>query len=379
MGSLINLGILGFGLHSIGLIAEMDNHPLLKGRSKLVAGFDPNPDVQDMIKKREGIKKATSFEDLLDTKDLDAIIITSPPQYHANQVIAALESGLHVFSEIPMAIREQDIEKIVNAEEQSGNVYQLGENSCFFPEVLFAADLTSTGKIGEAVYAEAEYLHDVTYRWKEQGFGDIDTPRVDSWYQLFDPMMYAHAIGPAQVVLGGLKTPMPFVEVTSFANDLGGYQGDPICKPAKAFQVALFRTESTAIAKCANAYIFAREPTRYSIQIVGRTGTYECSQFDKPGRLFIADGHKISKIHHRRGKIIRNIDHEYIFKRIPRVEASESGTYIRILDDWFNAIKRGVIPLLHAKVAANFCLSGIRASQSARDGGKPKKIKTYTD
>jgi len=378
MGKLLNLGMVGFGLHSIGLLAEIDNHPLLKGRSKLVAGFDPDPVARERLKKHEGVKSTETFEDLLDTKELDAIIITSPPQYHAVQAITALESNLHVFSEIPMAIREEDINNIINAENASGKAYQLGENYCFIPEVLYAAHLISTGKIGEPVYAESEYLHDVTYRWRDRGFGDIDTPRVDSWYQLFDPIMYAHSIGPAQVALGGFKNPMPFIEVTSFANDIGGYQGDPICKPAKAFQVALFRTKTTAIAKCANAYIFAREPTRISIQVVGRTGTYECYQVGKPGRLFMTDGHKINRIQHRKGNTTK-IDQKLLSSVIPRVEGLYYGANARILDDWFRAIEKGIKASLHAKVAANFCMSGIQAARSARDGGKPKEINIYTN
>ena len=378
MGKFLKIGIVGFGFHSIGLLAEIDNHPLLKGRSKLVAGFDPDPNVTAMLRKKDGVKTAESFEDLLDTEELDAIIITSPPQFHADQAVTALESNLHVFSEIPMAIREEDINRIIDAEEASGKVYQLGENYCFIPEVLYAAHLASTGKIGEPVYAESEYLHDVTYRWRDRGFGDVDTPRVDSWYQMFDPMMYAHSIGPAQVALGGVKNPMPFIEVTSFANDIGGYQGDPICKPAKAFQVALFQTETSAIAKCANTYIFAREPTRISIQVVGRTGTYECYQADKPGRLFIADGHKINKIQHRKGKS-KIIDQKALSSVIPEVAGLYYGSSIRILDDWFQAIREKKNPLLHAKVAANFCMAGIQASRSARDGGKPKEIKNYTN
>ncbi|MBY8987612.1 MAG: Gfo/Idh/MocA family oxidoreductase [Candidatus Lokiarchaeota archaeon] len=378
MGKLLNLGMVGFGLQSIGLHTELNNNPILNGRVKLVAGFDPDPNVLKGLNKFENVNFVDTFEDLIDIKELEAIIIASPPQYHADQAVAALESDLHVFSEVPMAIREENINRIINAEDESGKVYQLGENACFYPEVLFAAQLISTEIIGEPVYVESEYLHDVTYRWRDLGYGDVDIPRVDSWYQLFDPMMYAHSIGPAQVALGGLKNPMPFTEVTSFANDIGGYQGNPICKPAKAFQVALFRTETTAIAKCANAYIFAREPTRHSIQVVGQTGTYECYQFNTPGRLFIADGHKISKIHRRRGKI-RIIDQESLYSGIPRVEGFDSGAYARILDDWLKAIKEGTKASMHAKVGGNFCLSGIQASKSARDGGKPKEIKIYNN
>jgi len=376
MGNLINLGIVGFGLHSISLQNEIDNHPLLKGRAKVIAGFDPNSLAKERFKKIEGVQSVESFENLIELENLDGVIIASPPQYHADQVVVALESGLNVFSEVPMAIREEDVDKIVAAEESSSKIYQLGENYCFYSEVLYAAHLVSTGKIGEPVYGESEYLHDVTYRWREKGYGDVNTPRVDSWYQLFDPMMYAHSIGPAQVVFGGLKNPMPFVEVTSFVNDIGGYQGDPICKPANSFQVALFRTDTNAIAKCANAYIFAREPTRISIQVVGRIGTYECYQVDTPGRLFIADGHKVNKARRRKGKAIK-VDKSLLSSVIPQVEGFHYGANARIVDDWFKAIEEEKKASIHAKVAANFCLSGIQASRSAHDGGKPKEIKNY--
>lgn len=372
----LRYGLVGYGLNALGHTSELKNHPRLKGRTRWIVGFDPDPNANLILTKNESIKVAKSFEDLLDTDELDAVIISSPPQYHADQAVAALEAGLHVFSEVPMAINEKDIKKIINAEDNSGKVYQLGENYCFYSEVLYAGHLASSGKIGSIVYSESEYLHDVTYRWREGNFGDVDTPRIDSWYQLFDPLMYAHTIGPAQVALGGIKKPMPFIEVVSYANDIGGSQVNPICHPAKAFQVGLFKTETGAIAKCANAYIFAREPSRLIIQVTGSLGTYECYQIGKPGRLFITDGHRISKSRHRKGKS-KIIDNSELSANVPPVEGLYYGSSVRIMDDWLQAINNNIKPVIHAKVAANFCMSGIQASRSARDGGKPKEIKIY--
>lgn len=373
----INLGISGYSLNAIEHKIELETHPVLSGKSKLIAGFDPDPSATERLNKLEGVKAAKSFEDLLDTKDIKAILISSPPQHHADQAVAALESGLHVFSEVPMALNEKDINRIVDAEESTEKIYQLGENYCFYSEVLYAANLTASKKIGEPVYVEAEYLHDVTYRWREKGFGDVDIPRVDFWYQLFDPMMYAHSIGPAQVVLGGINKPMPFIKVTSFFNDIGGFEGKPICAPAKAFQVALFQTETSAIAKCANAYIVAREPARISIQVIGRIGSYECYQIDKPGMLFLANGHKINRFKHRKGET-SIIDQEKLSEVIPLIEGFYSGANVRVIDEWFQAINEGRKASIHAKIAANFCLSGIQASESAHSGGKPKRIKIFT-
>ncbi len=373
----LRLAFCGFGPNANEHHHELLNDEILKNRTKLIAGFDPDPQVQEHFKRYNDVKIANSLEDLFNTEGLEAVIISSPPQYHAEQAVAALESGLHVYSEVPMALKPEDLEKIIAAEDSSGKVYQLGENYCFFPEVLFAGYLTSSGKLGSVVYAEAEYLHDVTYRWREGNTGDENTPRIDSWYQLFDPMMYAHSIGPAQVAMGGIENPLPFTEVTSFANDNGGLQGKPICAPAKAFQVALFRAENEAIAKCANAYVFAREPNRISVQVSGELGTYECYQVGQPGRFFLADGHKITRSRHRKGKTT-NIDNAELSKVIPEIKGLYFGGLTRIMDDWLNAIDKKAISKINARIGANFCEAGLAASQSARDGGKPVKIKTFT-
>lgn len=375
MGKALQYGLVGYGLNGVEHITELET-PKLVGRTKLIAAFDPNPEVCGYIQKLDQVKVAESFEDLLDTPGLEALIISSPPQFHADQAVIALESGLHVYSEVPMALNKIDVLKIIGAEESSNKKYQLGENYCFIPEVLYAGYLSASGKIGPIVYSESEYLHDVTYRWREGGFGDINKKKIDSWYQLFDPLMYAHSIGPAQVALAGIEKPAQFIEVTSFANDIGGYEGKPISSPAKAFQVGLFRTETGAIAKCANAYVFAREPTRLMIQVIGRTGTYECYTLGSPGRLFLADGHTITKTRHRKGKA-QIIDNSKISEIIPLIKGPYFGGSIRIMDDWLSAIESDECPLIHSKIGGNFCLSGIAASESARSGGKLIKIKTF--
>ena len=378
MGKRINIGLVGAGPNGFSHIMELSKVPELEGLTRLTVVYDPNKESIQSIPQLRDVKAADTFEDFLDTPGLDAIIISSPPQFHAEQSVAALESGLHVFSEVPMALKEEDIVKIVNVEEITGKIYQLGENYCFYSEVLYAGHLAASGKIGPIVYAESEYLHDVTYRWRKGGSGDVDTPHVDSWYQLFDPLMYAHSIGPAQVAIGGLENPMPFIEVVSYSNDIGGYEGKPVCSPAKAFHVALFRTETGAIAKCANAYIFAREPNRLIIQVTGRLGTYECYQFGKPGRLFIARSHNINMSKHRRGKG-QKIDSNELNKIIPPVAGLHQGSSTRIMLDWVKSIINKKKPTISAKIGANFCLAGIAASKSSNSGGKPMKIKTYSE
>lgn len=367
MSRQLRVGLAGFGNMARGHHLIIKHHPRLRGRLAITGTFEPDLALQETARRKKLVVFET-FDDMISAAGIDAIIVSSPPQHHCDQVVAALEAGKHVYSEIPMALSEAEIRRIIAAEDASGKCYQLGENYVYYAEVLYAGWLVTSGTIGKAVYAEAEYLHDVTYRWRQGGSGGPETPRVDSWYSRFDPLMYAHSIGPAQVALGGLASPAPFVEVTSYANDLGagGVDGEPVCAPAKAFHVALFKTPTGAIAKCANAYVFAREPVRMGIQVTGELGTFEASSYGKGGRLFLADDHVI--VHkHRKGRARR------IWPWSMRAVASHgihfyiSGN-VRALADWLDAIAAGRKPSLHARVAANACMAGIRASEAARDG-----------
>ncbi len=371
----LNYGMVGYGLMGWGHTLELKLAPKLRGRTNFIACFDPNQKQQDKLKKRKNVKIAETFEDLLDTPDLEALIISSPPQYHADQVIAGLEAGLHIYSEVPMAIKEEDIKRIIYAEDKSGKKYQYGENYAFLPEVLFAAQLSSSGKIGPVVYTESEYLHDVSYRWRQDHKGGPETPRIESWYSLIEPMEYAHTIGPAQVALGGLKSPMPFIEVKSYINSIGGFNGDPICRPSGSFQVALFKTKTEAIAKCANAYIFAREPTRMTLQLTGRTGTYESYHIGRAGRLFLADDH-IIKFRHRKGRAYR-IGKIALSRVVPWRLGTYFGAQPRIFDDWLSAIETNTQTSLNAKVAGNMCMAGICAAKSAHQN-KTIEIPVFT-
>ena len=369
----LKYGVVGFGPRCKALVM------CIRQKGNLIVGFDPAEKSQNQLIKFNA-KIAENFEDLLNTDGLEAVIIGSPPQFHATQAIAALESGLHVFSEVPMAINKEDTEKILGAAESNPKArYILGENGAYHKDVLYASHLIESNKIGPAVYCETEYLHDVSYRWRGKNVSDYkNTPVHQNWYSLFDPLMYAHAILPAQVAMGGLQNPMPLVEVKSYANSIGGddSRDKPVCSPAECFHVGLFKGKTGAIAKCASGYVFAREPSRYICQLTGRYGTYESFGKGERGKLFWIekeDGFNINKWGHRVSKskkITKKDLNKYVNQYYPLEENQ------RIIDEWLNAIKEERQPTIHAKIAANTTMAGIAASESAKTG-KTVSIPTF--
>ena len=60
------------------------------------------------------------LEDLLRDGELDALVVSTPNYLHAPQTIAALEAGVHVMVEKPMALNGAEAEAMLRASENSG-------------------------------------------------------------------------------------------------------------------------------------------------------------------------------------------------------------------------------------------------------------------
>ncbi|HET6320083.1 MAG TPA: bi-domain-containing oxidoreductase, partial [Chloroflexota bacterium] len=73
----------------------------------------------------------TDWQQVLD--DCDAVLIATRHDVHASVATAALRSGKSVFLEKPMALNEEDLERLVDAWRDSGRVLQVGFNRRFAP------------------------------------------------------------------------------------------------------------------------------------------------------------------------------------------------------------------------------------------------------
>jgi predicted dehydrogenase len=99
----------------------------LRDPFELVALAEPSSVVRESLRRRYGLEAAyADYRELLDGTKLDAVVISSPAQTHAEVTLAALERGLHVFVEKPMCITLGDADRIIEAREAAGRVVQVG-------------------------------------------------------------------------------------------------------------------------------------------------------------------------------------------------------------------------------------------------------------
>jgi len=90
------------------------------GRAEVIAICRRNPEKLAMAQKALGGPQAyTDWQEMLDKEELDAVLVTTPPYAHAELTLGALERGLHVLVEKPMALSSRDAWAMVDAAERA--------------------------------------------------------------------------------------------------------------------------------------------------------------------------------------------------------------------------------------------------------------------
>jgi predicted dehydrogenase len=122
--------VLRVGVVGGGMIAQAMHLPYLnelQDRFAIAALTEPSQTVRDALCARFGIPdRYDDWRSMLDGTALDAVLIAAPAATHAEVTVAALEQGLHVFCEKPLAITLADIDRIIAARDRAGRVVQVG-------------------------------------------------------------------------------------------------------------------------------------------------------------------------------------------------------------------------------------------------------------
>jgi predicted dehydrogenase len=95
---------------------------------------------------------------MLAEKKIDALSIASPTFLHASQTIEALNEGVHVFCEKPMALNSGDCREMTEVAKQSGKTLQIGHCIRFWPEYVQAKEIIDSQKYGKVLAATFQRL-----------------------------------------------------------------------------------------------------------------------------------------------------------------------------------------------------------------------------
>jgi glutamate-1-semialdehyde 2,1-aminomutase/spore coat polysaccharide biosynthesis protein SpsF len=127
-------------------------------------GFcDTSPEALDQCLEEAGGESFTNYGDALQKFRPDLVLVCTPPVYHVENALAALQAGAHVFIEKPLSHESSGIEVLIAEARRRDRNVQIGYNMRFHPGLKIVKDLIDSGKIGRVLWLHAEagqYLPD---------------------------------------------------------------------------------------------------------------------------------------------------------------------------------------------------------------------------
>jgi predicted dehydrogenase len=97
----------------------------------------------------DGVKTYTDYRELLQNKDIDAVIISTPDHWHALNTIHAIKAGKDVYLQKPASLTIAEGRAVSEAVQRSGRIFQIGSQQRSSPQFRYAAELVRNGRIGK--------------------------------------------------------------------------------------------------------------------------------------------------------------------------------------------------------------------------------------
>ncbi|MCZ7647688.1 MAG: Gfo/Idh/MocA family oxidoreductase [Planctomycetota bacterium] len=156
MGAKLKTGMVGVGHFGGYRRARMRE----TGLFELAAAWDLNPKMLQLCERQDGARPAGSFEELLAMPGLEALVISTGAKFHADQIVAAAERGLHVFVEKPLCSTPGELSLILETQRRTGVVIGVGHNDLRHdPVAQTTKRLIDDGTLGRVATFEKTTAH----------------------------------------------------------------------------------------------------------------------------------------------------------------------------------------------------------------------------
>ena len=147
----VQAGIAGIGRWGQVLINSVSNSKAIN----FTAGCTGRKALARDYCKKNKIELRGSLEELLEDPAIDAIVLATPHQKHAEQMLLCAQAGKHVFVEKPFTMTAKSAKQAASSLTNAGLVCALGHNRRFLPAMLRLREIVSSGAIGQLLHVEA--------------------------------------------------------------------------------------------------------------------------------------------------------------------------------------------------------------------------------
>ncbi len=143
-----------------GYISKVHAASAKTAGAALVAVVNHKPESMAAFAKEFGIpRRYAGIGEMLKEGGVDAVVVSTPNYLHAPETIAALNAGVHVMVEKPMAMNAAEAEAMLEASHKSGALLMVAHCWRFDPEVLWLREQARAGKLGRIIRTKGYGVH----------------------------------------------------------------------------------------------------------------------------------------------------------------------------------------------------------------------------
>ena len=175
----LGVGIIGFGfigkVHAYGYRNIPLYYAPVPVKTKLVGVATSRPETAAKAIEQGGFEFGTDdWRELIARDDIRIINICSPNSLHADQLIAAMAVGKHIYCDKPLVVTQEEARRVAEAMQNWSGIGQMTLQYRFYPATLRARQLIEEGFLGDVISFRAIYLHS----------GSVDPNKPMGWKQL---------------------------------------------------------------------------------------------------------------------------------------------------------------------------------------------------
>jgi hypothetical protein len=112
------------------------------------------------------------YKRLIDRKDLDAVLIATPWEWHTPMAVSAMKAGKYAAVEVPCAITLEQCWDLVKTHEATGVPCMMLENWSFRRDNLAVLNMIRKGLFGEIVHCHCAHSHNCVHEWYFDAAGE---------------------------------------------------------------------------------------------------------------------------------------------------------------------------------------------------------------
>lgn len=354
---------LGFGAEFIPIY---QNHP----QAEMYAICQRAPEKLKQIGDAFGVaKRYTSYDDVLQDPDVDAIHINTPIPDHAPMSLAALQAGKHVACTVPMGTTLEECKAIVRMQRKVKKHYMMMETVVYSREFLYVKQLYKSGVLGRIQFLRGSHQQEMA-GWP-------------GYWEGLPPMHYAtHCVSPCLALPGKLAESVVCHGSGQIAKKLEKKYGSPFAVETATFKLA----KSNLCAEVTRSLFETARQYRESFDVYCDKVTFEWPQIEheplilhrgeQPERVKSPDFAQLLPEPIRRFTTKGVYDSDEAQHLSFTQGSGHGGSHPHLAHEFISAIVHRRKPFPDAETSANWTMTGICAHLSAMSGGKRVKIPT---